>query len=272
MDDSYAVLDSINHCTAEHAGRVVISGSHGGLYSAYKITACRVRGAVFNDAGRGKNDAGIAALTFCEQHGLPVVAVANTSARIGDAQDMLRRGVVSCCNAYAACIGIAPGMPCAEAVELLLANRKLPAWQTLEPMNEYRHEFLLPNASETVVCLDSASLIIPEDIGRVVITGSHGGLLGGNPDKAINVKARFAAFNDAGLGMDEAGVGRLAPLDRCGIAAAVVSHTSAEIGNGRSTLYDGVISRVNTASQRLGCKPGIKLADALAAYILHCGG
>lgn len=262
-------LDSINFCTADHEDHIVVSGSHGGLYSAYKIISRRVRGAILNDAGRGKNSAGIAALAFCETHGLPVAVVDHASARIGDARDMLFRGVVSGCNASAEKAGITVNMPCGRAAELLFAYRGYPAWQALDAMHEYRHEILLPGMDEAVVCLDSASGIIPADAGRVVVTGSHGGLIGGNPAKAINVAARFAAFNDAGFGKEDAGAGRLAPLARRGIAAVVVSHVSAEIGNGRSTLYDGLISRANAIAEKEGCLPGLNLAEALCRFVLN---
>jgi hypothetical protein len=262
-------LDSINYCKPEHTGCVVVSGSHGGLYSAYKAVSCRVRAAVFNDAGVGKNSAGIAALSFCEAHGLPVAVVAHQSARIGDARDMLRRGLISKGNASAEMAGIAVGMPAAEAAEILCAQQVPSTRRTLEAMDEFRHEIMLPGAEEAVVCLDSASLIVPTDADRVVVTGSHGGLIGGDRTKALNVAARFAAFNDAGFGREDAGAGRLAPLDERGIAAVVVSSESAEIGKGLSALQEGIISRANAVAEKMGCLPGLSLAEALRRFVLR---
>ena len=37
--------------------------------------------------------------------------------------------------------------------------------------------------------LDSNSLVRPEDAGAILVTGSHGGLLGGRPESAIGVRA-----------------------------------------------------------------------------------
>jgi nucleotidyltransferase/DNA polymerase involved in DNA repair len=267
MRNDIVTLDSINYCTPDHAARVVVSGSHGGLYSAYKAVFCRVRGVLFNDAGKGKNSAGTAALVFCQNHGLPVAVIGHDSARIGDARDMLVRGSVSQCNPAAGKAGVMVGMPCAGAAELLRMHQETPVWRTLEAMDEYRHEIVLPGTDEAIVCIDSASLIMPADAGRLVVTGSHGGLIGGDPAKAINVAARFAAFNDAGFGMNDAGAGRLEPLALQGIAAVVVSHASAEIGNGRSTLYDGIISRANAVAEKWGCQTGMKLTEALSARI-----
>jgi hypothetical protein len=261
------MLDSINYLKLEHAGSVVIAGSHGGLYSASKSVSCRVRGVVLNDAGTGKNNAGIAVLDFCQPHVLPAAVVDSASARIGDVADMVRRGVISRCNAEAARLGVTARMPCTEAAACFASAS--PSWRPVEYVTEYRHEVTLPGRPEPVVCIDSASLIRPEDEGRIVVTGSHGGLIGGVAAKAINVAARFAAFNDAGFGMDEAGAGRLPYLDERGIAAVVVATSSAEIGNGRSTLFDGIISRANARAAENGFENGMPLAEALSRWM--CG-
>ena len=89
-----------------------------------------------------------------------------------------------------------------------------------------------------VWALDSASLVGSEHVGAVVVTGSHGGLLGGRPDTALKYDALAALFNDAGIGIDEAGVTRLPALEARGIAAGTVAAASARIGDARST-YDG---------------------------------
>ena len=71
-----------------------------------------------------------------------------------------------------------------------------------------------------------------EDEGEIVVTGSHGGLIGADPKRALKANARLAVFNDAGVGCDEAGITRLAVLDDRGVAAVTVAHTSAKIGDG----------------------------------------
>lgn len=260
------LLDSINYLLPEHAGRVVVAGSHGGLYCAFKCLSCRVRGVILNDAGVGREAAGIASLDACEPHRLSVAAVDYRTARIGDAHDMFERGIISFCNASAQTVGIRPGMACRKAAELLESGA--PDFQVMEAMHEYRHDvFLFDTAKEAVVCLDSASLIQPDDVGRVVVTGSHGGLIGGNPAKAANVAARFLAFNDAGFGMDDAGAGRLIPLAERGIAAVVVDCASARIGDGLSTLHNGIISRANALAGKAGFKEGEPLEDCLRGYM-----
>ena len=257
-------MNSINDIRADDAGAVVVASSHGGLYSAYKAVAAGVRGLIVNDAGGGRNGAGIAALAFGERHGLAVATIAHDSARIGDVADMQARGLVSHANAGARALAIAPGQSCVAAI----ARMKRATCVTAAPgeLQEHRHEEQIIAGAAGVVCIDSASLIVPEDAGRLVVTGSHGGLIGGRRHKAINVDCAFAAFNDAGLGRDKAGIGRLEPLDARGIAAVTVAHTSAEIGNARSTLRHGIISHANVLAQGAGAAAGMRLLAFLAAW------
>lgn len=258
-------VDSINYLTEAARGLVVLSGSHGGLYSAFKGLSVQPRGLVLNDAGRGLNDAGIAALAEGDRSGVGVATVSHSSARIGDASDMARRGIISHANRIARRAGVVPDMVSMEALKRLaqLGQGQMP----VDVVNEHRSEVVLASGLESVVCIDSASLIEARDQGRVVITGSHGGLIGGDRSKAINVAARFVAFNDAGNGCDDAGTGRLDPLGGRGIAAVTVDHESAEIGNAASTLTAGIISRANTAALDLGSAIGMPLRIFLERWL-----
>jgi nucleotidyltransferase/DNA polymerase involved in DNA repair len=69
---------------------------------------------VFNDAGVGKDGAGIAALGLLDADRIAAVAVAHTSARIGEALDTWERGVVSHLNAAARQLGLREGEPLRE--------------------------------------------------------------------------------------------------------------------------------------------------------------
>ena len=76
------------------------------------------------------------------------------------------------------------------------------------------------------------------------------------------------AFNDAGIGKDGAGIAALELLQAQGLAAALVGHHSARIGEARSTLHDGVISHCNALAAALGARAGqtcAALIDALGA-------
>lgn len=259
-------INSINHIREADRGAVVVASSHGGLYSAYKAVAAGVRGVILNDAGKGLEDAGIACLEFCGRYGMPAAVVSHMSARIGDVADMQARGVVSGANDAAQALGVVAGLDCAAAIGKLATAPDMPAVSPGE-VAETRHEETLVAGAPAVVCIDSASLIRPEDAGRIVVTGSHGGLIGGDPDKAINVDCLFAAFNDAGVGIDAAGLGRLEPLDWRGIAAATVGHMSARIGDGRSTLHQGIVTHANARAVAMGVRPGVGLHEALSAWL-----
>jgi uncharacterized protein YunC (DUF1805 family) len=74
---------------------------------------------VFNDAGIGKDEAGIAALAMLQARGVPACAVAHTSARIGDALDTWQHGLISRVNAAAQALGLREGLGLRGALERL---------------------------------------------------------------------------------------------------------------------------------------------------------
>lgn len=121
MKPALVVVDSITELKpGDHAGCLAVSGSHGGISAARYALAARPLLSVFNDAGVGKDDAGIAALGFLQRHGLAACAVAHASARIGDARSTLQDGRISHCNASARELGVRPGEPCQAMVSRLL--------------------------------------------------------------------------------------------------------------------------------------------------------
>jgi hypothetical protein len=252
--------DSITRVGSEAAGAVVVNGSHGGIYAAYLAAKLGVGAAIFNDAGVGRDDAGIAGLGYLAGLGYPAATVGHGTARIGDGPDMLVRGVITYANPPAMALGCRPGMACREAAAAL--QRAAP--NRREPPPALEGAFLLIPQPPVLWALDSASLIGLDHAGTVVATGSHGGLLGGRPETALKVDALAALFNDAGIGVDEAGVTRLPALDARGIAAATVAAVSARIGDARSTYEDGVITRVNQRATVFGVAPGMSAREFVA--------
>src|SRR5436190_15154029 len=99
------------------AGKVLVAGSHGGIIAAFLGANAGAHALVLNDAGLGKDRAGIAGLVWLEAIGMAAAAVDCMSARIGDGADMLARGVISHANVYAALCGVAAGQSCREAAE-----------------------------------------------------------------------------------------------------------------------------------------------------------
>ncbi len=103
------LVDSITELSMQDAGCVAVSGSHGGISSARFALAARPLLSVFNDAGGGRDNSGIAALDFLQQHGLAACTVAHTSACIGQARSSYSDGVVSHTNSLAAALGLRAG-------------------------------------------------------------------------------------------------------------------------------------------------------------------
>jgi hypothetical protein len=104
------LVDSITEAVGSGKGCVVVSGSHGGLSAARFALRAGVRLAVFNDAGIGKDGAGIAGLAWLQQRGVAALAVAHSTARIGDASSTWNDGIVSALNPHAEALGAHVGM------------------------------------------------------------------------------------------------------------------------------------------------------------------
>lgn len=114
------LLDSITKIAPEDAGAIVVTGSHGGSSAGEFSLAVKLRLVVFNDAGVGKDRAGIVALDMLQARDIAAAAVSHDSARIGDAADMWENGVVSHVNALAAAMGLKPGERVQAAVRRLI--------------------------------------------------------------------------------------------------------------------------------------------------------
>jgi hypothetical protein len=121
------VVDSITELGPRDAGCIAVSGSHGGISSARFAAATRPRLAVFNDAGIGRDAAGIAGLSLLEAEGIAACTVEHTSARIGDARSTLNDGIISHANALAAALGATPGRRCADAVAAIQNTHRRPS-------------------------------------------------------------------------------------------------------------------------------------------------
>src|SRR5436305_7993630 len=113
------VVDSVTVLGPEARGAVVVGGSHCGLYAVYLAAAAGVRGVVLNDAGLGRERAGVAGLEWFGALGLPCAAYGHGTARIGYGRDAIERGVVTVVNDPAATLGVAPGQRVPEAAERL---------------------------------------------------------------------------------------------------------------------------------------------------------
>lgn len=257
------LASSATHFERDTAAAVVVCGSHGGVYPGVLVARAGIRAVIFNDAGVGLDEAGLASLPLLDRCGVAAATASHMSCRIGDANDMVARGVISHINSRAAKLGLTPGIAVVEAARLLEAARLETG--TAPEIGEARQVDLLSNEVRLVL-VDSASLVQECDEGAIVVTGSHGGLVGGDPGKALRANAKLAVFNDAGIGVDNCGIARLPALDDRGVAAVTVSCFSAKIGNARSTLKTGRISALNNCAKLMGIREGDALSAMMAEF------
>jgi len=246
-------------------GKVVVCGSHGGLYAAWLAATAGVRAIVLNDAGVGRNAAGVAGVAWLGGLGIAACAIDYRSARIGDAADMLANGVVSMANDVAATLGCAPGQTCEQTTALLV--KAAARTSTEVPTIGESRSRIASTGHRAVWALDSVTLARSNDARAILVTGSHGALLGGKPDGMLEIDVFAAFFNDAGGGKDNAGLARLEVLEKRSVAAAAVSHNTARIGDGRSTYDTGVISSLNECARRLELREGMSARDAVIRLV-----
>ena len=250
---SIVVAESVTQIGPEARGAVLVAGSHGGLIAAYLAAKSGARAVILNDAGVGKDAAGIAGLRWLEAIDMAAAAVAHTSARIGDGADALVRGVIAHANAFAAGSGVAPQMSCRDAAARLL-RAPLP-FGVPPPCSEGRFVLREAPGECSIWALDSVGKVEAADAGRILVIGSHAALHGGRPESALAVAARAAVFHDAGCGA--AGVTRLPVLASRGIAAVAVDGGTARIGDARSLWETGVVAHVNAVAAHLGAHTGM---------------
>ena len=114
------VIDSISAVTHEMRGEIVITGSHGGSSAAQLALAHPPGLVVFNDAGVGRDDAGIRSLEILQVAGIAACTVSHASARIGEASSTLQNGIISHANSLALARGIVAGQSCAEGISFFV--------------------------------------------------------------------------------------------------------------------------------------------------------
>ena len=117
---SVVIMDSITKVAPEDKGAIVISASHGGASSGEFALQVPLRLVFFNDAGVGKENAGIAALVMLQAENVAAGTTSHTTAKIGDSADMWDHGLISHLNARAQALGLTVGEKLSVAVLRLL--------------------------------------------------------------------------------------------------------------------------------------------------------
>jgi hypothetical protein len=256
IDDQIVIADTVTKLGPECAGRVVLGASHGAVYAAYLAVKAKARGVILNDAGRAKDDSGISGGAYCQDLGVPYATTDTLSCRIGNGESAAAEGVISFVNPLAAALGVTIGMPALDAARRMtkapLSDKEVPRYA------EARKELPTGPGERMIVLMDSVSLISDQDTGRIIVSGSHGAMLGTDPATALRGDAFAGFFHDAGGGKDNAALTRLPPLDGRGIIAGTVAGMSARIGDGASVYRDGILSHLNDQAKAAGGAVGMQ--------------
>jgi len=244
--------------TPDSAGNVIVSGSYGGEYNAYHAAKWKIRGVVLNDAGVGARNAGIKGLPYLDRIGLAGATADVWTCHIADGEHMLAHGKISYVNGSAEKLGCAVGQSVAECAQRMKAG---PVIEMAPPEISGGKRYVLREipGEPRLIALDAAPMLTPEDAGAIAITGSHAALFRGRPDNIIGPQLHAAFFNDAGVGLDGAGINRLPTLDERNMIAGTVAADSAPIGDSRAGYEEGILSHLNEAARRAGGEVGMPL-------------
>ena len=262
------LLNSLGDLHAANTDPILVCGSHCGDNGdfARHLKKCHVKAVFLNNAGVGKNQAGIRGLAYYQAEDILACAVDHNSAEIGIALDTWESGIISHRSSKAEEAGIQIGDSVKEAVAKIIH-----LYKNLEPPMEEKKE----NSSKTslkkqiqtlingvsITVTDSITFLNQNNAGAIVVCGSHGGVSAGEYAQKYRVKAVF--FNDAGIGKNHAGTKSLESLSDAGILACTVDCMSAEIFNGRDTLANGIISVCNQLATTKNIKEKMTVIEAI---------
>ena len=119
QDVKILTVASCSFVRDEHRSHVVVSGSYGGRYNAFNAAKWGVCGVIMNDAGIGKDNAGIRGLDYLDQINLAAATADAQTCHIGDGDHMLEHGIISHVNRAATALGCSPGQNVRECAELM---------------------------------------------------------------------------------------------------------------------------------------------------------
>ena len=285
LPEGVVLLDSLGDLQSGNTSPILVCGSHcgGSRDLARHVKNCHVKAVFLNNAGVGKNQAGIRGLTHYDAENILACAVDHNSAEIGIARDTWESGIISNTSPRAEAAGIQIGDSVKEAVaKIINIIKHPPSTQTSKNYESPIKDNVQDNSSKgdlkkqtqtqvdgvVITVADSITFLNENNSGDIVVCGSHGGLSAGDYAQKHRVKAVF--FNDAGIGKNNAGVKSLAFLNDAGILACTVDCMSAEIFNGQDVLDNGIISVCNQLARNKNIKE--KLAVKEAIKYLMCPG
>ncbi len=277
LPDRIVLLDSLGDLQPDNASPILVCGSHcgGNRNLAREVKNCHVKAVFLNNAGVGKNQAGIRGLTHYEAEHILACAVDHNSAEIGIACDTWESGIISHTSKQAEAVGIQIGDSVKEAVAKIIKMIDLPSsnqknknfLSLIDEKEENSSKVDLKKQIQTqidgvsITVTDSITFLNENNAGDIVVCGSHGGISAGHYAQKHHVKAVF--FNDAGIGKNQAGIKSLESLSDAGILACTVDCMSAEIFNGQDTLDNGIITVCNQLAKSSNIKEKMTVKEVL---------
>ena len=277
LPNGLILLDSLGDLQPDNASPILVCGSHCGDNGTFarKLKNCQVKAVFLNNAGIGKNEAGISGLSYYEAESILACAVDNYSAEIGVARDTWECGIISHTNTLAEEAGIQIGDSVQKAIACIIHLLDTPAL-TLNNTGyespiigkeensgkvDLKKQFRTEIAGVSVTVTDSITFLNENNVGDIAVCGSHGGVSAGEYAQKRRLKAVF--FNDAGIGKNDAGVKSLATLSDAGILACTVDCMSAEIFNGQDMLDNGIISVCNKLAKSKDINEKMTVKEAI---------
>jgi len=277
LPEGVILLDSLGDLQPGNASPILVCASHCGDNGTFarKLKNCHVKAVFLNNAGIGKNQAGISGLIHYQNEHILACAVDCNSAEIGVARDTWESGIISHTNSQAHDAGIQIGDSVKDAVarinniinqsSLSQKNKHAESLMNEEKANNSKIDLIKQTQTQidgiSITVTDSITFLNENNAGDIVVCGSHGGLSAGAYAQKHRVKAVF--FNDAGIGKNNAGVKSLDSLNDAGILACTVDCMSAEIFNGQDTLDNGIITVCNQLAKDRNIREMMTVKEAL---------
>jgi len=275
LPEGVILLDSLGDLQPNNISPILVCASHCGDNGAFarKLKNCRVKAVFLNNAGIGKNQAGISGLPHYAAEGILACAVDHNSAEIGVASDTWESGIISHTNTLVKEAGIQPGDSVQGAVARIINTfDKSSQIQTNKPIEtvldenkdskvDLKKQIQTQIDGVSITVTDSITFLNENNAGDIVVCGSHGGVSAGHYAQKLQLKAVF--FNDAGIGKNNAGIKSLDSLSDAGILACTVDCISAEIFNGQDILDNGIITACNQLATSRNIKENMTVKEAI---------
>jgi len=174
----HLIFDSVTVFPPDARGRAALAASHGGVYAAYCAAKAGVKGVILCDAGVGASVPGLgarlsrSARRSCCGNQSPLRPHRRRRGLFRARTDLVHQPVRGT-RRRAARIAARNALEKFEAFDA-------PPSPAPPAMQETRHE-VSATGGVRVFTLDSNALVLPDDAGHIMLTGSHGGLLGDAP-------------------------------------------------------------------------------------------